>query len=63
MLTDTLIQVAKIESRIVIYDIRIFSTKINMMKLLENNQSSGRCSIKFVPRTDRNDPEHSLLCY
>ena len=52
MLTDTLIQVAKIESRIVNYDIRIFSTKINMMKLLANKKA-GRCSIKFVPRTDR----------
>ena len=29
----------------------------------DHSMYSGRCLIKFVPRRDRNDPEHSLLCY
>ena len=48
---------------ILIYDIRIFSTKINMMKLLANKKDQGVQSSWFVPRIDRNDPEHSSLCY
>ena len=50
-LVTTFIQGAKIESRIVIYDIRIFSTKINMTKLLENKQRSGVQSSLFQGQT------------
>ena len=35
-LVTTFLQVAKIESRIVIYDIRIFSTKINMYDVMSS---------------------------
>ena len=34
-----------------------------MMKLLANKKDQGVQSSWFVPRIDRNDPEHSSLCY